>query len=108
MHKISILLAAALLMASSSGAAAEPELRVKMRTDAVREIKNLGTVEVPGVGEVSLVAQRKGAVIELTATDSSGAPIGRSETTVGLSESPIYVRTPDGLTKISVVWNSPG
>ena len=96
-------------MACPSGASsAEPELRVDLRTEQLHETKDLGTVEVPGVGEVSLVAQRKGAVIELTATDSSGAPIGRAEATVGLSESPIYVRTPDGLTKISVIWNSPG
>jgi hypothetical protein len=107
MLKVSVLLTATLLMASPSLAGADPELRVKMRMEEVHENHTLGTVDVPGVGEVSLVARRKGLVIELIATGPGGAPIGRSETTVGLSESPIYVRTPDGLTKISVVWNSP-
>jgi hypothetical protein len=105
--RIRIILAAALLVASAPAVAADPELRVKTRMEEVREPENLGIVDVPGVGEVKLVAERKGSVIEVIATGPAGAPIGRSETTVGLSESPIYVRTPDGLTKISVVWNSP-
>jgi hypothetical protein len=105
--RIRIILAAALLVASAPAVAADPELRVKTRMEEVREPENLGIVDVPGVGEVTLVAQRKGNVIEVIATGPGRAPIGRSETTVGLSESPIYVRTPDGLTKISVVWNSP-
>jgi hypothetical protein len=107
MRTIAIFLAAIFLATFAYASEAGPEVRVKMRTEQVHEEEPLGTVTVPGVGEVSLVAHRKGAVIELIATGPGGAPIGRSETTVGLSESPIYVRTPDGLTKISVVWNSP-
>ena len=106
MRPIWILLGAALL-AYPSGVSAEPELRVNLRTEQLRETKDLGTVEVPGVGAVNLVAQRKGPVIVLRATGPDGTPLGRAEVTVGLSESPIYVRTPDGLAKIAVVWASP-
>ena len=106
MRQIWILIGA-ILLAYPSAASAEPELRVNLRTEQLHETRDLGTVEVPGVGAVSLVAQRKGPVIVLRATGPDGTPLGRAETNVGLSESPIYVRTPNGLTKISVVWNSP-
>ncbi len=85
---------------------AEPMLKVAMHSIELEEITELGEIEVEGVGKVKLTARRTNAQIVVKASGPGQNLLGRAETTIGLAETPIYVRTPDGLMKITVVWGA--
>ena len=65
---------------------------------------NLGEIEVEGVGTVKLIAKKNGNQLVVHAWNSDGKEIGRAESVVGLSETPIHILTPAGLKKITVYW----
>ena len=89
-----------------STALADTELRAGIPSAEVTEKHDLGSVEVEGIGAVSLTAKRKGSVVEVTAHGANGVAIGRAETTIGLSQSPIYLNSEGGLVKVVVLWKS--
>jgi hypothetical protein len=106
MRRSLLLLVAVLLVPSSTSA--ESELRVPLRTQAIVGSIELGTVDVPGAGELRFEAQRDDAVVVVTGTGPDEAVVGRAETVVGLEETPIFVRTPGGTEKITIRWGAEG
>jgi len=92
------------LLLLMNSALAEPVLRVAMHSIALEKTTELGELEVEGVGKVQLTARRDGTQVVIQATGPGQTVLGRAETTVGLTETPVYVRTPQGLRKITVVW----
>ena len=85
---------------------AEPVLKVSMDSIDLEKVTELGEIEIEGVGRVQLTAHRSNKQVVVKASDPGRELIGRAETTVGLAETPVYVRTPDGLRKITVVWGA--
>jgi hypothetical protein len=99
-----VLLAALALLPRA--AAADAELRTPLRAEEIGERAELGAVEVAGVGPVSVVAQRRGEKIVLRAGAADGTSLGKAEAPVGLARAPLFVKTPNGLEKIVVVWGA--
>jgi len=99
-----VLLIALLLV--MSGVMADPMLKVAIQSVELEQFTELGEVEVDGVGKVQLTARRNDMQVEVKAAGPGNKLLGRAETTVGLSETPVYIRTPDGLRKITVVWGA--
>jgi hypothetical protein len=100
-----VLLLAALALLPRA-AAAEAELRTLVRAEEVEERAELGAVVVEGVGAVTVVAERRGEKIVLRAGAADGTSLGKAEAPVGLARAPLFVKTPDGLEKIVVVWGA--
>jgi len=98
---------ACLLMVWGS-ALAEPVLKVAMQSMQLEKATELGVVEVEGVGRVQLTAQRNNGQVVIRAAGPGQELLGRAEATIGLAETPVYVRTPGGLRKITVVWGAKG
>lgn len=68
---------------------------------------DLGSVSVPGLGPVRIVAQRQATTVTLFATGADGQLVGQAESVVGVRETPIAVQTPDGLKTITINWPRP-
>ncbi|GEM_PF-6567308 len=102
----SVLLISLLLMMGS--AIAEPVLKVAMQSIELDKVTELGEIKIEGVGKVQLTASRNEAQVVIRAVGQGQELLGRAETTVGLAETPVYVRTPDGLRKITIVWGRRG
>ena len=66
----------------------------------------VGKLLVPGVGEVTFLANRSQGRLVLTAVGTDGAQLGRAESLVGLGDTPIYVRSAQGLIKILIHWKT--
>jgi len=66
----------------------------------------VGKLLVPGVGEVTFLANRSQGRLVLTAVGTDGVQLGRAESLVGLGDTPIYVRSSKGLIKILVHWKT--
>jgi hypothetical protein len=69
--------------------------------------QDLGSVTVPGVGPVRIVAQRWESTVTLLASGPDGRLLGQAESVIGLGETPIAVQTPEGLKTITVTWPRP-
>ena len=100
------LLMTLLLLAAS--VAADPVLEVAKKSVELGQVEQLGVVEVDGVGSVHLSARRNDMQVVIKASGPGQELLGRAETTIGLAETPVYIRTPDGLRKITVVWGAEG
>ena len=98
------LLIGLLLMMNS--AMAEPVLKVTMQSIDLQKVTELGEIEIEGVGRVQLTAHRSNKQVVVKVSGPGRELLGRAETTVGLAETPVYVRTPHGLRKIIVVWGA--
>jgi len=85
---------------------AEPVLNVAVHSKELEKTTELGVVSIEGVGNVKLTARRNNAQVVVQAMGPGQVLLGRAETTIGLIETPVYVRTPGGLKKITVVWGS--
>lgn len=96
-----------LLLGFSAAAFAvdEPELRVSTRTADVQDKMALGSVEVAGVGAVELIAERQGGEVVVRAVGQSGEVLGRAQATVGLRQTPIYIKAGGRLQKVSILWD---
>ena len=66
----------------------------------------LGSMEVAGTGSVRLSATRNGTRIVIQAMDPDNKVIGQAESVVGPKETLIYVTTPDGLKKLTILWKN--
>ena len=96
-----------LLLALPAWAAQDLVLKVDQKADQVMGLVELGTLPVEGAGTVKLTASREGKLVVIQAIGAEGKVIGRAESTVGLNETPIYVTTPKGLKKLTVIWKGP-
>ncbi len=85
---------------------AEPVLNVAMHSKELEKTTELGVVSIEGVGKVKLTARRNNAQVVVQAAGPGQELLGRAETTIGLTETPVYVRTPTGLSKITIVWGA--
>ncbi len=85
---------------------AELVLNVAMHSKELEKTTELGEVSIEGVGKVKLTARRNNAQVVIQAAGPGQELLGRAETTIGLAETPVYVRTPGGLKKITVVWGT--
>lgn len=96
------------LLACGPGAAVDGELHVGMRPADVEGRVFLGSVQVKQVGLIKLAARRQGERITIYATAVDGSTLGRAEADPAGTETPISIRTPDGLEMVTIVWASPG
>jgi len=96
-----------LVIAVSAMAAEEGVLKVDLKADQVIGVQKLGSIKVEGVGTVKLTASLEGKLVVVQAIGAEGKVLGRAESTVGLNETPIYVTTPKGLKKLTVIWKGP-
>ena len=96
-----------LVITVSAMAAEEGVLKVDLKADQVQGVQNLGSMKVEGVGTVKLTASLEGKLVVVQAIGAEGKVLGRAESTVGLNETPIYVTTPKGLKKLTVIWKGP-
>lgn len=64
----------------------------------------VGRTRLAGVGTVDFHAQREGQRVVVWAKDAQGQVIGKAETVLGLSETPIYVRGASGITSATIIW----
>lgn len=101
MSKIIVLVSLLIVWGS---AMADPVLNVAMHSKELDKITELGQVNIEGLGKVQLTASRNNAQVVVKATGPGQDVLGRAETTIGLTETPVYVRTPGGLRKITVIW----
>jgi hypothetical protein len=92
------------LLMLSGGATAEPVLEVAFGSADLKESTELGEIKVEGIGPVLLTAKRTGTQVVVRASGPGQVLLGRAETTIGLSETPVYIGTPEGLKKLTVVW----
>ncbi len=95
-----------LLLVLLSPAWADVELVVSVPSAHLHAATELGTVDIPAVGRVTVTAQRDGARVLLQATNPAGSIIGRAETVMGLQHTPLYLRTPAGLTRLLIRWQA--
>ncbi len=80
------------------------ELTVPIASSDIHGSTDLGSTHVDGSGEVSFTASKNGMQIVVHASRADGTVIGRAETVVGLTQTPIYVTTDSGLQKITIYW----
>ena len=85
---------------------ADSELRVILLPEEISGSSSIGAVDVDGAGLVSLTAQKYGNQLVVHAEGPDGSVIGKAETVVGLTSTPIYVKTSEGLEKITIYWGS--
>ena len=105
---LALLLLGLALLACGPGAATDGDLHVDMNAADVEGRVFLGSVQVKGVGLVKLSARRQGERIAIYATAVDGSTLGRADADPGLAETPIAVRTPDGLEHVTIFWASSG
>ena len=101
MHTIIMLVS---LLLISGSVMAEPVLNVVMHSKELEKTTELGEVNIEGVGKVQLTARRNNMQVVVQAKGPGQELLGRAETTIGLAETPVYVRTTTGLRKVTVVW----
>lgn len=87
-------------------ALADTDLRVAIVSSQIQGSTELGKIHVDGLGEVSFIGSKNGNQVVVHAKDPEGEVIGKAETVIGLKQTPIYVLTSDGLTKITIYWGS--
>ena len=64
----------------------------------------IGRLTLAGAGEVTFLAHLTQGRLVINATGADGAQIGRAESVVGLGDTPIYIRSAQGLYKIVIHW----
>lgn len=65
----------------------------------------IGKLKVAGTGRVTFFASRQQSRLMLKAVGAGRAPLGSAESTVGLGDTPIYIKTPKGLFKVLIHWS---
>jgi hypothetical protein len=66
----------------------------------------IGQLTVTGAGQVTLLANLTQGRLVLKAVGADGSQIGRAESVTGLGDTPIYIRSSQGLYKILVHWKT--
>jgi hypothetical protein len=64
----------------------------------------IGMLKLAGAGKVHFFAHLDQGRLLLKAVGPDGTPIGRAESVVGLGDTPIYVRSTQGLLKVLIHW----
>lgn len=103
--RFALLVLALAALACGSGTAVDGELHVDLAPADVTDRVFLGSIEVEGVGLVKLSARRRGESVSLYATAVDGSTLGRAEADPALRETPIAIRTPEGLESVTVFWD---
>lgn len=93
-----------LLLSMAVNCHADSKLSVSILSGQVGSATGLGDIDIEGVGVVSLTAQKSGNQLIVHARQADGTVIGKAESVVGLRDTPIYVKTPSGLEKITIYW----
>ena len=96
------------LLACGPGAATDGKLHVDLKPTDVEGRVFLGSVQVEGVGLVKLAARRQGERIAIYATAADGSTLGRADADPALAETPIGIRTPEGLEHVTIFWDASG
>ncbi|MDH3389720.1 MAG: hypothetical protein OEN02_17680 [Gammaproteobacteria bacterium] len=92
------------LLVAAMNCHADSDLFVPFLSGQVGNSTDLGAVEVEGVGAVNLIATKSGNQLMVHARDPKGKVIGKADSVVGLNDTPIYVSTSTGLSKITIYW----
>jgi hypothetical protein len=103
---IALMLGAPLQAADSivpDPASGPPTLTASYPSDGKPELP-IGMLKLAGAGRVHFFAHLDQGRLLLKAVGPDGTPIGRAESVVGLGDTPIYVRSTQGLRKILIHW----
>ncbi len=73
-------------------------------THLQQQSTELGELELDGMGKIQFSARKNQGQLVIFAYDASGNTIGKSDSLPGMKETPIYVKTPNGLKKINIIW----
>lgn len=84
---------------------AQTELIVPLRSQDLPAEMTLGSIQVEGLGSVELVAKRTGTRVIIHALGKAGEVIGKADTFIGLTSTPIYIQGQSGLHKIDILWH---
>jgi len=82
-------------------------ISVPLHSQDIEGTVELGTTTVAGIGEVRFVARREGTRLVVHALAPGGLVIGKADTVTGLQETPIYLKTEEGLQPFSILWGQP-
>jgi hypothetical protein len=86
-------------------ASGPPAISAQYPTDG-KPASAIGKLIVAGVGEVTFFANRSQGRLIIKAMAADGTQLGRAESLVGLGDTPIYVRSVQGLYKILIHWKT--
>ncbi len=84
-------------------ASASVRVNVSIHSEELQTQDEIGSVNVEGLGNVRLLAIPRGKKIIVKAL-VKGEVIGRAETFVGLTQTPLFLQTPSGLKEILIFW----
>ena len=98
------LAALVLLLAAVGAVGADQIIDAAVDPAGLTEQTQVGSVEVPGLGEVLVEGRAQGTALDLWAKDGDGRLVGETHTVVGPRESELFLRGPDGFTSIRVRW----
>lgn len=99
-----ILILFCLLTAFQVWGAEATTLRAVLPEVKAQQLQEVGSLQVEGVGTVTLSARQAGKHLTVQAIGPDGTVIGQAESVTGVRETPIAVITPKGLMTLIVVW----
>jgi hypothetical protein len=94
---------AAVLWATAAPAADDIAVTANIAQAHVGQPATVAVATVPGVGQVSVDAERNGTALTLHARGPQQL-LGEAHTVVGVGVSALYIRTPGGLGRLLVQW----
>lgn len=86
-------------------ASGPPAITASYPIEAQPEVA-IGKLKLNGVGKVRFFAHLNQGRLYVNAVGADGSPIGRAESVVGLGDTPIYIRSAQGLYKILIHWKT--
>lgn len=99
-----ILMLFCLLTALQVWGAENTTLQAVLPVVHTQQLQTVGSLQVEGVGKVTLSARQAGKQLTVQAIGPDGTVIGQAESVTGVRETPVAVITPKGLMTLIVMW----
>jgi len=94
------------LVLISAQAADKQVVPLKQRSADIAGRSVLGVSEVPDIGPVRLEAWRKGSQLLIHAFGPDGVLVGQAQGVPGMSSTPLYLQSEQGLRRLELQWGS--
>jgi len=92
-----------IVLSFAVGASAFSQVNVSIHPNELQNREEIGSVEVEGIGIVRFLAFRQGKQVIVQAL-AKGEVIGKAETFIGFTQTPLFLQTPSGLKEIIILW----
>ena len=93
-----------LLIALQVWGAEATTLRAVLPEVQAQQLQEVGSLQVEGVGTVTLSARQAGKQLTVQAIGPDGTVIGQAESVTGVRETPVAVITSKGLMTLLIMW----